>query len=193
MSGRFPRTGQLLLTGGLLLVLAQGLWQLPDLQDYFFPGQQIEANFKAAKAECGRIEDSLTSLKLRAEYLEWFLASSAAAPKVVAARLLAFPFAEILRPLAPGYFWRISIILAKKDRVNVERKLKYLDAFLDHLNPIRGLECSSRETAIGWPPPPGDPYREQIQKFYRQWQRYSAELKELTIKLNRLEENGYKN
>ncbi|MCX5888630.1 MAG: hypothetical protein NTY36_04170, partial [Deltaproteobacteria bacterium] len=65
---------KLLLTAGLLIVLGQGLWQLPELQDYFSPVDNEEFIFQQADKECSRIKDDLRTLNERVDYLQWFQA-----------------------------------------------------------------------------------------------------------------------
>jgi len=192
MSSNSLKAGKFLLIAGLLIVLGQGLWQLPELQDFLFPGEQMEANLQVVSEECGKIEAGLTSLKSRMDYLNWFLAHRGAVQKVSADRLLAFPFSESIRPLSPGYFWHSNIYLAQKARVNVERKLKYLGAFLKNLDSNTRLHPSHQDTDKR-PPQSGEVNRlQQIQEFQRQLGGYDARLKELRERLTWLENNDSK-
>ena len=192
MSINSLKTGKFLLTAGLLLVLAQGLWQLPDLQDYLSPGRHVDANLQVVAVECEKIAAGLTALRSRVDYLNWFLAHRGAVQKVSADRLLAFPFSESIRLLAPGYFWHSNIYLAKKNRVMVERKLKYLGAFLKNLDSKTRLHPSHQDTDK-LSPPPGEVNRlKQIQKFQQQLREYDAKLEELSEQLAWLENNDFK-
>jgi hypothetical protein len=121
MSSNSLKAGKFFLIAGLLLVLAQGLWDFPGLQDYLFPGEQMEANLQVVSEECGKIEAGLTSLKSRMDYLNWFLVHRGAFQKVSLDRMLAFPFSESTRPLAPGYFWHSNMRPLRK---SLEKCLK---------------------------------------------------------------------
>ena len=110
----------------------------------------------------------MTSLRERLDYLKWFLAHNGPKQKVSADRLLSFPFSESIRSLSPRYFWRSNIYLAQKSRVSVERKLKYLDAFLNYLDWSLGLQSSDKDTAILPRKPAELSPRQQIQEFQRQ-------------------------
>src|SRR5665648_9901 len=96
---------KLLLTAGLLAVLGQGLWQLPELQDYLFPIDHQKSILQQARKECLRIKNDLRTLDERVAYLTWFQAHDGPDQKVSADRLRAFPFSESIRTLAPRYFW----------------------------------------------------------------------------------------
>jgi hypothetical protein len=192
MSSNPLKAGKFFLIAGLLLVLAQGLWDFPGLQDYLFPGEQMEANLQVVSEECGKIEAGLTSLKSRMDYLNWFLVHRGTVQKVSLDRMLAFPFSESIRPLSPGYFWHGNIYLAQKARVNMERKIKYLGAFLKYLDANMRL-CLSHQDTDKRPPQSGEVNRlQQIQEFQRQLGGYDARLKELRERLTWLENNDSK-
>ena len=181
-----------LLTAGLLLVLAHGLWQIPDLQDYLFPDHQLTSKLRSAGIEGYKIENDLISLRSRMDYLNWFLAQHGAVPKVSVDRWLAFPFSESIRPLAPRYVWHINMYLVKKNRVKVQRKIKYLGAFLKDLDSKTRLHLSHQNTDKLSPPSGGLNYLQQIQKFQRQLVGYDAKLEELSKQLTCIENNDYK-
>jgi len=192
MSSNSLKARKFFLIAGLLLVLAQGLWDFPGLQDYLFPGEQMGANLLVVREECGKIEAGLTSLQSRVDYLSWFLVHRGAVQKLSLDRMLAFPFSESIRPLSPGYFWQSNIYLAQKTRVNVERKIKYLGAFLQYLDANMRLRLSRQDTDKR-PPPSGEVNRlQQIQEFQRRLGGYDARLKELRELLTWLENNGSK-
>jgi len=182
-----------LLTAGLLLVLGQGLWQLPELQDYLCPVENVELILKQASKECPLIEGDLITLTKRLDYLKWFQAHNGPDQKISAARLLSFPFSECIRPLAPRFFWHTNIILAHKNRMKVERRLRYLDPLLKgingdfrvrtpHASPATPAETAAVSRSI-----------KQIKRFQDQCTDYNAELMELTKQLAWLKKNGYKN
>jgi hypothetical protein len=76
--------------------------------------------------------------------------------------------------------------------VNVERKIKYLGAFLKYLDANMRLRLSHQDTDKR-PPQSGEVNRlQQIQEFQRQLGGYDARLKELRERLTWLENNGAK-
>ena len=181
-----------LLTAGLLIVLGQGIWQLPELQDYLFPVENLELIFRRASKECPRIKDDLRTLNERVDYLKWFQAHNGPDQKVSADRLRAFPFSEAIRPLAPRYFWHTNIRLAHKNRLKVERKLRYLEGLLKNIDENSPVHPSQDSPAIPAKTAAVSSSMKQIQQFQDQLIHYNAKLMELTKQLARLENNGYK-
>lgn len=183
-----------LLTAGLLIVLAQGLWQLPELQDYFLPDKDVESILKLAHTGCEKIEHNLIMLNDRINYLKWFQAHNGPEQKVSADRLLVFPFSESIRPLSPRYIWHINIFLAHKDRMRAESRLRHLEVAFKSLidNDFRvppshgGPVIPAKKAALSGP-------MEQIKQFQDLCTNYNASLMDLTQQLNLLENNGYKN
>jgi len=182
-----------LLTAGLLLVLGQGLWQLPGLQDYLFPVENVELILSQASKECPLIKDDLIMLRARVDYLKWFQAHNGPDQKISADRLLSFPFSECIRPLAPRYFWHINIRLAQKTRVKVERNLRRLDALLKNIDGDFRVGLSHASPAIPAKPAAISGSMKQIQQFQNRCNEYNAKLMELTNQLTWLENNDYKN
>ena len=182
-----------LLTAGLLIVLGQGLWQLPELQDYLFPVDHEELILSRASKECSRIKDDLITLNERVDYLKWFQAHNGPDQKISADRLRAFPFSECIRSLAPRYFWHTNIRLAHKNRLKVERKLRYLEALLKNIDENSPVHPAQDSPAIPAKSAAVSSSMKQIQQFQDQLIHYNAKLMELTKQLARLENNGYKN
>jgi hypothetical protein len=181
-----------LLTAGLLIVLGQGLWKLPELQDYLFPVDNEKFIFQQASKECARIKDDLRTLKERVDYLTWFQAHNGPDQKVSADRLRAFPFSEAIRPLAPRYFWQVNIPLAHKNRLKVERKLRYLEGLLKNIDANSPVHPSQDSPASPAKTATVSRSMKQIQQFQDQLIDYNAKLMELTKQLAQLEDNGYK-
>ncbi len=189
----FSKAGKLLLTTGLLVVLAQGLWQLPELQDYLFPHQQLTAPFQPARKEYQKIQDHLTLLQERVDYLQWSLPHNGQVRRVSIDRMLAFPFSESIRPLFPGYFWHMNIYLAKREQLYVERKLNYVDALLNYLASRTQAQSSLQDTQR-LPQRPGEiSLWRQIQELQRQWVADNSKLNDLSKKLTWLANHGFKN
>ena len=181
-----------LLTAGLLIVLGQGLWQLPELQDYLFPVENEELILQRASKECPRIKDDLRTLNERVDYLKWFQAHNGPDQKISADRLRAFPFSESIRPLAPRYFWHTNIRLAHKNRLRVERKLRYLEGLLKNIDENSPVHPSQASPAIPAKTAAVSSSMKQIKQFQDQCIDYNAKLMELTKQLAWLEDNGYK-
>ena len=194
MSLKSSTVKKFLLTAGLLIVLGQGLWELPDLQDYLFPVKNVEFILQQINKECRRIENDLIALTKRLDYLKWFQTHEGPKQKISADRLFAFPFSESIRTLAPRYCWHINIWLAHKNRVKVERKLRTLEALLKSINREVGVDSSHNSPAIPGQTAAVSGSMKQIQQFQAQWIIiYNSKLMELTKQLARLESNGYNN
>jgi hypothetical protein len=133
MSVKSIKLGKFLLTAGLLVILAQGLWQLPDLQDYFSPDKHWELDLLTLNNEYYKIEDGLTSFRLRVDYLKWFIAHRGPAQQVSMDWMLYFPFSESIRSFSPKFLWNLNIYLALKKQVQLQRKLKYIDALIKYI------------------------------------------------------------
>jgi hypothetical protein len=183
---------KLLLTGGLLIVLGQGVWQLPELQDYLFPVNNVESISRQARRECSRIKDDLRTLNERVDYLKWFQAHNAPDQRISKNRLLAFPFSECIRLLSPRYFWHTNIRLAHKNRLRVERKLRYLEAVLKNIDKNSPVHPAQNSPAIPAKSAAVSSSMKQIKQFKDQCRDYDAKLIELTKQLDKLEHDVYK-
>ena len=181
-----------LLTAGLLIVLGQGLWKLPELQDYLFPVDNEEFIFQQARKECSRIKGDLRTLNESVDYLTWFQAHNGSDQRVSMDRLLAFPFSECIRPLAPSYFWQTNIRLAHKNRLRVERKLRYLEGLIKNIDTNPPAHFSQVAPAMPAKTAAVSSSMKQLQQFKDQYKDYNAKLMELTKQLAWLEDNGYK-
>ena len=180
-----------LLAAGLLIVLGQGLWQLPELQDYLFPVEDLQLIFQQASKECSRIKADLRTFNARVDYITWFQAHGGPDQKVSADRLRAFPFSEAIRPLAPRFFWQTNIRLAHKNRLRVERKLQYLESLFKNID-THPQPPSQSGPAIPAPSAAVSGSMKKIHPFQDQCRHYNAELIDLTKQLAQLENNGYK-
>jgi hypothetical protein len=133
MTVKSLKIGRFLLTAGLLVILLQGLWQLPDLQDHFFPDHFWALKVQAVNNEDWHIKDGLSSLQCRINYLEWSLAHKASPQRLTADWMLHLPFSEGIRAFSPKFAWNMNIYLASKNKVKVQRKLKNLDALFNNI------------------------------------------------------------
>jgi hypothetical protein len=183
---------KLLLTAGLLIVLGQGLCQLPELQDYLFPVDHRELMLTQARKECRRLEADMSALSQRLDYLTWFQAHNGPDQKISAVRLRTFPFSESIRSLAPEFFWHTNIRLAHKNRLSVERKLLYLQGLLKDLDGDAPVHPAHASPAIPGKPGAVSASAKQLQQFQNQWEKENAKLKELSKQLSELENNDNK-
>jgi hypothetical protein len=187
------KAGKVLLTAGLLIVLVQGLWQLPELQNYLFPGHQLATDLQSARRECRKIEVDLIILRDRVDYLKWFLAHRSADQKVSVNRMLSFPFSEFIRSFSPHFFWQVNVYLAQKTRVKEERRLRYLDALLNRIGSQLQQSSCPKSTEILPKNAASLNDLQQIQAFQHQWSVYNVKLNNLIEQLAWIENHGYKN
>jgi hypothetical protein len=182
---------KVLLTAGLLLVLGQGLWQLPELQDYLYPVDNEKSMLRQVSKECSRIQEDLGTLKARVDYLKWFQTHNGPDQAVSAEWLRAFPFSEAVRSLAPRYFWQTNIRLAHKNRLRVERTLQYLQGLLDNMGPNPPTHSPQAGPAFQPKTASLSVSMKQIKSFQDQYKQYNAKLTKLSQELARLEHDGY--
>ena len=124
---------RLFLTAGLVAIMVQGLWQLPDFQDYFFPDNYWAVKVQAVNNEDWHIRDGLSALQCRIDYLEWSLAHKQSPQGLSVDWMLHLPISECIRAVSPKFAWNINMYLASKTQVKVERKLKNLDALFHNI------------------------------------------------------------
>jgi hypothetical protein len=184
MFAKFFKNRKLLLTAGLLIILAQGLWELPLLQSYLYPVKPMRLILRSARREFNKMELDLGGLTARVAYLNWINAAPGRSPSFSRRWLLTFPLSECLRPLFPGYLRQANLFLAKKNRAKVERKLRYLDAFLNNVDAMVAGMCPagaalSAQKATA-------PIREKVQQFHRRLTASLTELQSSTRQLTRL-------
>ncbi len=183
MSLKFFKAWKILLPAGLLLVLVQGLLQVPELQDYLLPGEYFQSELRATANKCLDIEGDLTSYRERVATLEGLLASKNPDRKVSAARMLRSPWSEGVQYLSPELVWKVDLYLAKRTRVKVERNLKYIDYMLSNLELMKPALSQNNAEQIPLNPAGGD----FTQEIRARSQIYSREIKNLSEKLTRLE------
>jgi hypothetical protein len=183
MSFKSTKIGGVLFSAGLLLVLLQGLWQLPDLQDYFFPDKYWELKIESANKEDWHVENGLLSLKLRVGYLEWCRAHIDHPQNFSMEWMVHFPISECIRFISPNFAWNINIYIANKTRVGVERKLKNLLALFNIIQ-LRKNQSLLLTTDNSWL---------NDDQFDRRFKQYNIQLNDLKNKLNKIIVIGYKN
>ena len=182
MSVKSIKLGKFLLTAGLLVILAQGLWQLPDLQNYFSPDTHWESDLLSVHNESWKIENKLTSLRLRVDYLKWLLVNRDTPQLVSMDWMVHFPFSECIRSFSPKFLWNLNIYLAYKDRVQVQRKLRYIDALVKYIQLHNKQEFSFNLNEILL----------NKDEFQRLFIIHNSELIKLDDQLKELRNNPYK-
>lgn len=181
MSVKSLKIGRFLLTAGLIVVLVQGLWQLPDLQDYFFPDSYWELKVQSIGRESWHIQNDLISLRLRIGYLEWFLSQRDSLQSVSVKWMLHFPFSEFIRIDSPKFFWNLNIYLAYQTKVQIQRKLKNLYALFNNipLNKKQEFIVNKENKLL------------DEKEFEKQCATYNNELNKLTKQLEQLNKISY--
>jgi hypothetical protein len=185
--------GKLLLAAGLLLVFVQGLLQLYEVQEFFFPGRYFAIKLKLIRVECQKIDGGLTSLQAQLDNLAR-LQEQQAQPYLVQAGPSStgssLPPSALDPRLKPGSSWPALILAAKKKRVYVARKLRYIDAILISMQPALESQLSGNGS--------GSPARkaalektlQQIKAVRALWLIYNTNFQNLSKKLERLAEYG---
>jgi hypothetical protein len=180
-----------LLTAGLLLVCVQGMLQLYEVQNFFFPNKYYEIKLNLIKKESPKISQGLTSLQNQLTMLSRLQELRAQRDPAPASRPLcdfASPQAAVGALCNSDSSWQAAIHAAKKKHVYVARKLNYLRLILQSLH--RNLEAKLLN--IG----PGASVRKsgveetlrQIQEIQAPWQGYNNNLDNSSIKLKKLTE-----
>jgi hypothetical protein len=182
---------KLLLAAGLLLTSVLGLMQLPEVQNFFFPGRYHEIKLRLIKKEYAKVNQGLASLhdqlgiltKLQARWGQPDLAPSS--------RPLSGPTSLLPAPGPMGQAdpsWQAAIHAAKKKQVYVARKLNHLRLILESMQ--RDLEAelsgigpgvTERKSAI-------NEFLQQSQKIQALWQTYHDNLDNSSIKLKKFTE-----
>lgn len=186
------KAGKVLLTAGLLLVLAQGLWELPELQDYLSPGYQLVADLQTVGGECRKIEADLIALRDRVNYLKWLMAQRGHHPKFSVNCMLCFSFSEPIRAFCLDFLWRVNIYLAQKTRVREERRLQYLDALLNRIDLQFQKPSGPNGPGILPENAAGLGAVQQVKTFQHQWSVYNITLNDLIEQLAWIEKHDYK-
>ncbi len=140
MSLNSQRWQKILLVGGLLLVMAQGLVRVPEVGGRLFPGMFWELKLRLTQQECLRVERRLNYIGATLEELN--------GPKepghppgttgpfgdllVLSHSWAHLP--EIWGRLLPKMSDETKLRLAQKECIKTERSLKYINATVEALN-----------------------------------------------------------
>jgi hypothetical protein len=165
------RWGKVLLAAGLLLVAISGVLQLQEVQAVFFPGHYHAAELYLIRHECGMIDKGLIALRADMVRLQDLCSASRSG-------------VEVRPPVNPA--WPATLHTAKKDRVYVARKLKYIEIMLQSMQQAIERQFSFPDAV----PVDGKPGMEktlvQIQEIRARCRIYESELQEVSQKLQQL-------
>ena len=182
---------KLLLAAGLLLVCVQGLFQLYEVQNFFFPDKYYEIKLNLIRKEYAKIGQGLPSLQDQLNILTMLQELRAQPCFAPSSRPLSDSFSPLPAVGARCYSdssWQAAIHAAKKKQVYVARKLNYLRLILQSMQ--RDLEAKLTDIA------PGSSVRksgveetlQQIREIQALWQTYNANLDDSSIKLKKFTE-----
>jgi hypothetical protein len=175
--------GKALLAASLLLVTVAGVLQLQEVQAVFFPGHYHAAELDLIRHECGMIDKGL--IALRADMTKLQELCTKAAQLETGASSPSPPLAAPVRPDAEPA-WATTLHAAKKDRVYVARKLKYIDIMLKSMQQAIKRQHSSQASVLVDRKPEMEKTLGQIQKIRTRCQMYDSELHGLSEKLIQL-------
>jgi hypothetical protein len=191
LSRNISRWGPLLLAAGLLLVFVQGLLHVPEVQDFFFPYKYLVLRLNLIKKEHDKIGQGLTTLQDQLTVLAMAEQARGKSDPVSSSQPLSatpspLPAADACGP--PDSVWQAEILAAKKKRAHMTRKLNHIRLILQSLQ--RNLEA--RLSASG----PGSSAKkakrekilQQIRESQALGQAYDGNLRELSLKLNKIAE-----
>jgi hypothetical protein len=179
--------GRILLPIGLLLVAIAGILQLYEVKAFFFPESYYATELKLIRKECGMINKGFISLRAEVDELSVLCVSSnpsetGAPPPPSAGSLLPQPATGMPTILASD--WSATLHAAKKKRVYVARKLRYLNAVLQSMQKSIQQKHVSHDTALSERRPEFEKSLLQIREIQTRCNSYNIELKELSQKLD---------
>jgi hypothetical protein len=183
------RWGKVLLPTGLLLVAIAGILQLYEVQAVLFPGNYHSNELNLIRKECNFIDKGLISLQTEVVKLNALcLSATKRFPRGSTSPSSAgsSPPANRVRTTSESA-WAATLHMAKKKRVYVARKLKYIDAMLQSMQLPIEQQKTSHNVALSQRKPKLEETQRQIQKIRIRCHIYSSECDRLTDKLNQLE------
>jgi hypothetical protein len=196
LSGIHPNPSfwvKLLLTIGLLLVFVQGLSQLYDVQNFFFPGRYYEIELNLVKGEYVKINKSLQSLTADIDKLKVLRENRDHLQTQPPDRKLSNPPSSpdsdrvrVIQELS----WQSTLQDAKKARVYVARKLPLIDAQLKCLHRALERQLSENGSASLTNKPETKKLLQRVQEDQACWRTYCNQLDDLTEQLKRLAKWG---
>jgi hypothetical protein len=174
--------GKALLAAGLLLVAVAGILQLQAVQAIFFPGRYHALELNLIRHECAMIDKGLITLRADMAKLQG-LCAQAARSEPGAPSPSPQPAVQLRPEAEPA--WSATLHAAKKDRVYVARKLKYIDIMLKSMHQAVERQRSSRAGELDRKPEL-EKTLGQIQAIRARCQVYADELQKISDKLQQL-------
>jgi hypothetical protein len=183
------RWGKWLLAVGLLVVAVQGTYNLYEIHSVFFPGVYHATELNLINRESIKVARTLYDLNILLNKLQRLSSNPGHVQPAPAGRSSSGSGSSVSlqgEPLRLDPVWEDTLFVAKKKRVNVARKLNYINVILKSMQ--RSLEAqlsdsgraSTRKSEI-------EKTLQQIRADGARWGNYSDRLNDLSKKLDRLE------
>jgi hypothetical protein len=179
----YSNWGKALLAAGLLLVAAAGVLQLQEVQAVFFPGRRHAIELKVIRHECAMIDKGFIALRADVTKLQGLCAKTSQS-EPGAPSPSPQPAARVQPDTEPA--WPITLHTAKKDRVYIARKLKYIDIMLKSMQQAVERQQASYAGTLVHSKPEMEKTLGQIQEIRARCQIYANELRSLSERLNQL-------
>jgi len=185
--------GKLLLASGLLLVFVQGVLQLHEVQNFFFPGRYYALKLNLIRKEYSKIDGGLSSLQAqlgRLTRLQEQQARHNLFPLRLSLSNSSSPPSADGDRFNPDSSWQSMFHAAQKKRVYVARKLHYIDLILKAMH--RDLEAQSSGNGSASPTKKAGMEKtlQQIRGSQALGRTFHDNLKNLSEKLEKLAEGG---
>lgn len=183
--------GKLLLASGLLLVFVQGVLQLHEVQNFFFPGRYYALKLNLISKEYSKIDEGLSSLQAQLGSLTR-LQEQQAQHNLIHLRLSLSNYSS--PPPAdgdrfnPDSSWQSMLHAAKKKRVYVARKLHYLDLILKAMQRDLEAQLSGNGSMSATRKTEMEKTLQQIRESQALGRTFHDKLKDLPEKLEKLAE-----
>ena len=181
--------GRLLLAAGLLLVFVQGLLQLHEVQNFFFPNKYQAIKLDLISKEYPKIDQALTSLRDQLTILTMMQKARAKPDPVPSTRPLSASPSPLPAADARGYpdsAWQAAIHAAKKKRVYAARKLNHLRLILQSMQQDLEVKLTGSGSESSARKPEMEKTLQQIRESRALWQTYDDNLNDLSIKLEKI-------
>jgi hypothetical protein len=182
--------GTVLLCGGLLLVLAQGLKRTPEIRLWLFPATITEEKLYHAQRENAKIAEKLVAASVSVDAL--YKLSRPDEAQAAAPRISAFSLAWFKTIFLPDFLnsdyevkWKKQLSQARTNLALLERRLRYLDAFLDSLSASSKADQATMLTS-----PNPDTFQQRIYYMKQRCRGYWKELDELSTELKNIQGLG---
>ena len=183
------RWGKRLLVIGLLLVAAQGFFQLYEIQTIFFPGAYYANELYLIGKEYDKISRRLGYFQMKLVEFQEICHTSGLRNPNPSAPSSAGPVASasvIVQSPSPVPGWEKDFYMLKKRKVSLTRKLYIIGVMLDSMQ--RALEdpLSASQTTLSLKEPERKRILSQIREFRRRLQIYEGALQKLLVQFDTL-------